>query len=103
VPAACSWSWRSSDSAAARLSAAARAACIATAAVLMVPSLAVQVLTGAARQDVIRYLPLRAADALVRGSSSAGALSPLAALRALAAEIAVLLVAGAMLLSRRDA
>jgi ABC-2 type transport system permease protein len=76
---------------------------IATAAVLMVPSLAVQVLTGAARQDVIRYLPLRAADALVRGSSSTGALSPLAALGALAAEIAVLLVAGAMVLSRRDA
>jgi hypothetical protein len=69
----------------------------------MVPSLAVQALTGAARQDVIRYLPLRAADALVQGSSSTGVLSPLSALAVLAAEVAVLLVAGAIVLSRRDA
>jgi ABC-2 type transport system permease protein len=72
-------------------------------AALLLPGMLLDTLTAAARQHISRFLPLRAADALVQSHPSAAAFRPLAALGVLAAEIAVLLAAGVLLLVRRDA
>jgi ABC-2 type transport system permease protein len=78
-------------------------ALVALGAALVLPSLLLSVLKAATRQNISRFLPLRAAEALVQRTPDASTLHPLAALGVLAAEIAVLLTAGAILLARRDA
>ncbi len=75
----------------------------AIAALLVLPTLILGLLTSATRQDINPYLPLRAADALVKHHPDTTALHPLPALAILTTEIAVLLTVAAGLLARRDA
>ncbi len=72
-------------------------------ALLVLPTLTLGLLSSATRQDINQYLPLRAADALVKHHPDTTALHPLPALVVLTAEITALLTAAAVLLTRRDA